>query len=1857
MEQPLDDNETEDPSILDPFGPDSLESELAPPEPIQQEEAAFGVSPALVDAVIQAESAGKSYATSPVGAKGLMQLMDATGEAQFKKLGLEGEYDPYNAEQNKILGTAELRDLSDKYQGDTELTLAAYNYGQGNVDKLLKKYGNSFEDIQPYLPSETKNYVDKVTGNLSEETQQGTESKLPQIDVESLPNNSQGFADALLTLTAAPEFEDLSLAEKAQAIKDVYSSKFWGNEADKIVQDVITNYIDAASPEERPNYAEIIGPAPFLEPGEDNDKALRAWREEVSQRLINDKINPSFLGNQFTEALDAAVETEQSAYTARNRTALGWAANQGANLARDVLKGAAAGGASVIAAAPRLLGYEETANTIQDLPEYLGKPANDYLYETDENGYLKLNPDNTPIPRWQSQAAQITGQIGAFIAGGAALKIAGFGATAIKSTLLGANTLTMANESFRTVYDQTKDSGKAYTAAFLSLPAAAIGAAGEYAVVAKWANPAISKMSDFNKAKYLGQVFARNAAVGGVTNVASDAVMQAGEISQTGQPFDNGRAYISLGAGALASGTLATLGAAGAKPQPIEVDTTPGTPTKLPATEETVPKAKEPIDGFEVKISKGTPEEQGALVGMLEDFQKSDDTALKLSTEQADSIPENLLPTYAVDIVPEGDGVNVVKRETYVPVDSEELVSIDKLIGDLNKSLAFDESPNSITALERERATLKAKLHNQTIRADKETLGLIDERRALERAVTERKKVLDDQTDSILKKVAFAELEDARAALQTFDDTADQKWKLYEHIGETQDRLDVLNSKLKNASRDTYANDIKAKERNLKNLLRKRKAIIKELQAAQEKEIAKTVEKPKDGKILAAKEKSAEQLMAEAKPVLDFTIGVRAKDNYIYPAGQKWFVFNKQGELLGNGKAYYADAQAVAEGKGPVQQLRTTEAASIPVRQETTEPSVPAARASAEIPAAAQEGSTVGAQYAGKLKEMKTGERLRLSPALDETIREGFSGDNELLYFPQSHERTSQLARDFIDYYGGFEKAVTELLARPDTYVSAENTAATQYVIEGLNSAVKAAKKAGDMGAARQYADLAIELADKRSRQLNSGGQGIEAAKMWAQFDPTTFILGTKKKLRATATAKKAKELGVPEEQLTRKEASLSRIKDKIKAEEARPESDDRTKEIKKLKAEEEKITDDLSDLKRSQEGAEAALTEKQEEQIKELFNVAKKTGGSFQQNVLAEAFKIRDEALNKVGAARSDTWYSLWQANILSDVSTQIANIIGNTSALIGSFASYATTAIPAGKFDAGAFLQGMVNGATKQGFDAAMLELQGIKTYKPTADKFLNTAVGQGKKDYVEAAPAWMKKIGLNNVGYVFRALSAVDAFFYKTSQEGMAKLAAYDEGLKKGLKDADLQKYVADTLYNASEHWDNAYAKAKEEASYVKEALPKQASERAIRQRAWEILEANRPESIRTESQLFASRNTFSNKPEGVAGLIIEGIQKLSSFEVSVPFTDKKIQPFRYYFPFMNVAGNILNASLDYTPVGLYRATKAPGFSALERRNIAGKFIIGSALSGTVYSIGMQFLNDKDPAFAIYGEGPENYNKFAQWKAAGGKPYSIKIGDTYYNYRDTPLGILLGGMGAIFDEMRYNPSFEKSSGVDAIGILLGGAGEAFVSNSFLKSLGDFVNAIQGKNSEGYPSKRALIDTVLLNPVKGFVPAAGTLKMISRLVDDPVDTSADFYSRLVKGIPFVQSMGTRPALNAFGEPLPSGGLLERFVTTAKDDPAWKFLGSKGYTIPDFGTTVATTPKRIKTERTENLGPAFADVLTPDERYLVIERAGPQIRKVVEEYAKRYGDKEYSEAIQKALKDEIIAIRSKIKRQVILGD
>lgn len=117
---------------------------------VKELSARFDLSPALIEALVWQESRWRANARSPVGARGLAQLMPGTA----RYLGVDPD-DPF---ANLEGGARYLREQLDRFDGDIEKALAAYNAGPGRVERA-----GGIPRIR-----ETQHYVAAVMGRLSD---------------------------------------------------------------------------------------------------------------------------------------------------------------------------------------------------------------------------------------------------------------------------------------------------------------------------------------------------------------------------------------------------------------------------------------------------------------------------------------------------------------------------------------------------------------------------------------------------------------------------------------------------------------------------------------------------------------------------------------------------------------------------------------------------------------------------------------------------------------------------------------------------------------------------------------------------------------------------------------------------------------------------------------------------------------------------------------------------------------------------------------------------------------------------------------------------------------------------------------------------------------------------------------------------------------------------------------------------------------------------------------------------------------------------------------------------------------------------------------------------------------------------------------------------------------------------------------------------------------------------------------------------------------------------------------------------------------------------------------------------------
>ena len=127
-------------------------------EIVKKSAANTNLDPYLIFSIIKQESKFNEYATSKKNAKGLMQILDSTA----KEISNNNEVNLYDAATNITVGTKYFKTLLDRYNGNLNLSICAYNAGLGNVDKWITSE-NIFKDNKLIISNipfkETREYL------------------------------------------------------------------------------------------------------------------------------------------------------------------------------------------------------------------------------------------------------------------------------------------------------------------------------------------------------------------------------------------------------------------------------------------------------------------------------------------------------------------------------------------------------------------------------------------------------------------------------------------------------------------------------------------------------------------------------------------------------------------------------------------------------------------------------------------------------------------------------------------------------------------------------------------------------------------------------------------------------------------------------------------------------------------------------------------------------------------------------------------------------------------------------------------------------------------------------------------------------------------------------------------------------------------------------------------------------------------------------------------------------------------------------------------------------------------------------------------------------------------------------------------------------------------------------------------------------------------------------------------------------------------------------------------------------------------------------------------------------------------
>lgn len=755
--------------------------------------------------------------------------------------------------------------------------------------------------------------------------------------------------------------------------------------------------------------------------------------------------------------------------------------------------------------------------------------------------------------------------------------------------------------------------------------------------------------------------------------------------------------------------------------------------------------------------------------------------------------------------------------------------------------------------------------------------------------------------------------------------------------------------------------------------------------------------------------------------------------------------------------------------------------------------------------------------------------------------------------------------------------------------------------------------------------------------------------------------------------------------------------------------------DLKRLTAQKDKLTEVKKARKsKARQKFEEALPKETLERLRALHQGLDLVKNDITKRawIETEIAKIEHDAA-KTYAGKLRTLGSLvrtyYYANILFRASTQAVNIGFNLSKVGLNALAYTATGFGDGRsvVDGVNYLKVFGQEARRTGFaEAARVFKEGkdqIKTqvqsrsFKEGEDlsilpgdpRFTGLYVKEGHSvgypDPVQSLQEGFKTLAGNSeggkklaekvgwLGYSLRALSAADAVFTRAGYEAEAHLKATVEGRRKGLQGEALRSHIANELFNSEKDWAAALQEAKNNQKVLDslgfDKLGFKTSENDLLSSAWSILDGKRRADLRAEAAYAAGLSWLSSDvtPRGAAGYILDQITQVVNKPWKLPNGKVIENPGSIIVPFLRTTLKVANLTIDATPVGFAKAASGK-YVFSEPENVVraqlGTAVVGSLIGGSIYALLRSQRDDPNPYFDIIGPvplGPGKEGDRAAFFAAGAKPWSIKVGDTYFPFTWTPLVGPLGAVALLNSKVK-DGSIDEREGMDVAGTLMWGSFKAFADLPVINTMTGVLEAL----ATGSDRKDSL-KNLGASMTRGFIPGITIIEELNRAYDTPIATKNSFMAKVLKGTPLA-SLAGRPQLNLWGEPVDrqwyekipiAGSMAGRFISMESSDEDFLWLVNNGYHVSGIETKVKLGSKspdfdEVKELRTKNLGAIYDDVLTEAENYELQLQLGPKLKEIVSGYRKTYGNS-FSQEVQDQMLKEMQDIKRDLKYELFI--
>lgn len=622
---------------------------------------------------------------------------------------------------------------------------------------------------------------------------------------------------------------------------------------------------------------------------------------------------------------------------------------------------------------------------------------------------------------------------------------------------------------------------------------------------------------------------------------------------------------------------------------------------------------------------------------------------------------------------------------------------------------------------------------------------------------------------------------------------------------------------------------------------------------------------------------------------------------------------------------------------------------------------------------------------------------------------------------------------------------------------------------------------------------------------------------------------------------------------------------------------------------------------------------------------------------------RLQYDLINEIrvirGIGAADVGLSVWMANLLSGPMTHVANATSNALLSTINLASVMATNPRYAK----QALEGWLSGFEIGWAEARDILRSGrsIREMGDVADTESNANAKTGfagnvleAVDYSRDFPKLPRALatGLQKhaavMRYVSRAMRAADAVFYYPAREGYSRVATAK---------------LLEGQYQGKE----LFAKVRESLGIAPDQFVRY-SEQADREgwkgldktlRVVQLIEEQRKSTVagvaaENEAAQFGREATINQDPEGIAGAVYRRLRDLN----------QDLPAMRVFLPFLRVPTNLFNESMNYSPLGFVRGLRGMRdstgtgmrmFNETERAILYFKAWAGSlSMMGlTAMALGLRGDDDEEPWFGITATGPSDYRKRQQLEAAGWREFSVKIGDVWISYKDSPLILPFAAVGRVVDSVRYqtakDAAEDRNPYLDALMLYP----SVLFQTSMLTGLSTLMDAATASNANA----AAIRFEQFLSNTAANVVVPNAARQVDRIIDPTVYQPDGVLGRIGGAVPFARQTGT-VRTDVLGEPVVRSP-LKRFVSVETNDPLREALRDKNVFIP--------TPSRET---------KIGNRTMTEEEYRVFFRLyGEGMNRTLSNWTDRIPSMD-AERVEKLVRQVADRERERAKRQVIAG-